>query len=108
IALAEGETKFVIDVTEGPNGEIDFVAANGVYRLDVPARGDCNGDAVINYADYELLRALVAGGPRPMTAASTGGNHGTWGCDVNGDGIIDAEDVVMLSSRLHLRSRAVR
>jgi glucose/arabinose dehydrogenase len=108
IALAEGETKFVIDVAEGPNGEIVFVAANGIYRLTVPMRGDCNGDAAINYADYELLRTLVAGGPRPMTAASTGGGQATWGCDVNGDGTIDAEDAIMLLGRFHLRARAVR
>lgn len=108
IGLAAGETKFVIDVAEGPNGEIYFVAANGVYQLTVPARGDCNGDAVVNFADYELLREIVAGGPRPVTAASTGVVQGTWGCDVNGDGIISAEDVAMLLSRLHLRLRAVR
>ena len=70
----------------------------------MPARGDCNGDALVNFADYELLRSLVADGPRLMTATSSG----TWGCDLNGDGILDAEDVAMLIARLHLRVRAVR
>ena len=79
-----------------------------MYELTVPARGDCNGDGLINLSDYDLLRALVAGGPRLMTSASSGAVQGTWGCDVNGDGIIDAEDVAMLVARLHLRTRAVR
>ena len=108
IALTAGDTKFVIDIAEGPGGEIDFVTGSGVYELTVPARGDCNGDGFINLADYDLLRALVAGGPRLMTSASSGAVQGTWGCDVNGDGIIDAEDVAMLVARLHLRTRAVR
>lgn len=108
IPLIEGETKFVIDVAEGPNGEIYFVAASGIYQLNVPMRGDCNGDSLINVADYELLRAMLIGGPRPMTAASSGGVQGTWGCDVNGDGLIDSADVAQLQSRLHLRMRAVR
>lgn len=104
IELESGEAKFVIDVAEGPKGEIYFVAANGVYQLTVPMRGDCNGDQLINLADYELLRSLTSSGPRLLTAPSTG----TWGCDVNGDGVIDAEDVSMLLARLHLRGRAVR
>jgi len=108
IALIEDETKFVIDVAEGPGGEVYFVAANGIYRLTVPMRGDCNGDLSVNVADFELLRAMVAGGPRPVTAASTEGIHGTWGCDVNGDGLIDIADVAQLLARLHLRVRAVR
>jgi len=108
IALVENEAKFVIDVAEGPNGEVYFVAAKGVYQLSVPQRGDCNGDALINVGDYELLRSIVADGPRPMTAASTDGVRGTWGCDVDGDGIIDGRDVAQLLSRLHLRLRAAR
>ena len=98
-----GEAKFVIDLAEGANGEIYFVAANGVYQLTVPMRGDCNGDAVVNVADYELLRSLVAGGPRTLTSASSG----TWGCDVNGDGALDSQDLAMLLAQLHLRGRAV-
>jgi glucose/arabinose dehydrogenase len=108
IALTAGDVKFVIDVAEGPGGEIYFVTGSGVYELTVPARGDCNGDGLVNVGDYDLLRALIADGPRLMTAASTGAVQGTWGCDVNGDGVIDAEDVVMLLARLHLRVRAVR
>ena len=108
VALIQKETKFVIDVAEGPNGEIFFVSANGVYELTVPLRGDCNGDGVVNLADYELLRSMLAGGPRPMTAASTGAVTGTWGCDVNGDGLIDRRDLDLLFGQLHLRTRAVR
>ena len=108
IALASGEPKFVIDVAEGLNGEIYFVAANGVYQLTVPIRGDCNGDGLVSVADYELLRSMIAAGPREMTAASSGAVQGTWGCDVNGDGTIDAEDVAMLLGKLQLRRRAVR
>ncbi len=107
IALIENEAKFIIDVAEGPNGEIYFVAAKGVYQLIVPQRGDCNGDTLVNVGDYELLRSIVADGPRPMTAASEG-LRGTWGCDVDGNGLIDSRDVVQLLSRLHLRLRAAR
>ncbi len=108
IALIEGETKYIIDVTEGPGGEVYFVAPGGIYKLNVPLRGDCNGDGVVSAADYELLLAMIASGPRPMTAASTGGVRGTWGCDVNGDGLIDARDAAQLRDRLNLRLRAVR
>jgi len=108
IALIGHETQFVIDLAEGPGGEVYFVAANGIYRLTVPARGDCNGDDRVNVADFELLRAMVAGGPRPVTAASTEEVRGTWGCDVNGDDLIDTRDVAQLLAQLHLRVRAVR
>jgi glucose/arabinose dehydrogenase len=106
IALIENEAKFVIDVAEGPKGEIYLVAAKGVYQLVVPARGDCNGDQLVNVGDYELLRAIVADGPR--TAASALEVKGTWGCDVDGDGLIDGRDISQLLSRLNLRLRAVR
>lgn len=108
IVLEEGATQFVLDLAEGPNGEIYFLAANGIYELTVPIRGDCNGDSLVNIGDYELLRTLVADGPRPMTTPSAGATHGTWGCDVNGDGTLDDEDVSILLARLHLRMRAVR
>lgn len=108
IPLLAGETKFIIDVSEGPNGDVVFIAAGGIYQLIVPARGDCNGDALVNVGDYELLRSMVAGGPRPVTAASTGAVQGTWGCDVDGNGLIDSRDLAQLLSRLHLRMRAAR
>jgi glucose/arabinose dehydrogenase len=108
IALIEDETMFVIDVAEGPEGEVYFVAANGIYQLTVPARGDCNGDDSVDVADFQLLRAMVAGGPRPVTAASTDEVRGTWGCDVDGDGLIDTDDVAQLLAQLRLRVRAVR
>ncbi len=38
IPLVSGQTDGIIDVAEGPNGEIDFVTGSGVYRLDVPVR----------------------------------------------------------------------
>jgi glucose/arabinose dehydrogenase len=108
IALVAGEAKMMIDLAEGPAGEIYFVTGSGVYQLTVPARGDCNGDGLINGSDYDLLRALVAGGPRLVTTVSSGAVQGTWGCDVDGDGVVDGKDVAMLLAQLHLRARAVR
>jgi glucose/arabinose dehydrogenase len=36
IPVIQGETSFVIDVTEGPDGEIYFATSNGLYHLAVP------------------------------------------------------------------------
>src|SRR5581483_7002201 len=37
IPLIQGETGAIIDVAEEPDGDIDFVTGNAVYRLVVPA-----------------------------------------------------------------------
>ncbi len=100
IALIKGETSFVIDVAEGPKGEIYFCTGNAIYQLTVPLRGDCNADGFVDFADLSAVEK-VAGDPTRAFAAS-------WGCDVNGDGLIDKSDIAALLAILHPRVRAVR
>ncbi|MEA2344809.1 MAG: Dockerin type domain, partial [Thermoanaerobaculia bacterium] len=62
----------------------------------------CNGDGLVSSADIATLGSVLAGGPRPMTALQ----NASWGCDANGDGIIDERDLTAVVSMA--RGRAVR
>ncbi len=107
IAVIERETGNLIDVAEGPNGEIVFVTGNAVYQLIVPQRGDCNGDGQIDASDIAALtQELADGDPHPTVQAQDGSYRGSWGCDVNGDGVIDSRDMDALMTLV--RMRAVR
>jgi len=106
VAVIQGETDPIIDVVEAPNGDIYFASGMGIYKLIVPIRGDCNGDGVVDAADVAALSKLLAGGPRPMTAAQNATVPASWGCDVNGDGVIDSRDLAVLAGMV--RGRAVR
>jgi glucose/arabinose dehydrogenase len=111
IALIKGETSVIIDVAEGPNGEIYFCTPNAIYQLTVPLRGDCNGDGRVDVADLDALeRELADGGAagEVVTNAQNGAFAGSWGCDVNGDGLIDRRDVEALMAIVKPRVRAVR
>ena len=104
VAIIEGEPGFIVDVVEGPDGTIYFANGTRIYELAVPLRGDCDGDGLVTLGDVVFLAVIIAGGAHPVTAE----RRGTWGCDVNGDGIIDAADVSALIAQLGLRTRAVR
>ncbi|MGH9422004.1 MAG: PQQ-dependent sugar dehydrogenase [Thermoanaerobaculia bacterium] len=106
VAVIQKETDPIIDVAEGPDGTIYFASGFAIYRLIVPARGDCNGDGVINAADVSMLTNVLADGPRSMTAAQDAPVRGSWGCDANGDGMIDSRDLTVMASMV--RGRAVR
>ena len=56
------------------------------------------------------MREIDDGAPQvhPMSEAQAGTYPGSWGCDANADGLIDAADLDALSSLLHGRRRAVR
>jgi glucose/arabinose dehydrogenase len=111
IALIAGQTGPVIDVTEAPSGDIYFCTGTAIYRLIVPLRGDCNGDGKVDVADLDALeRELADGGAggEAVTNAQNGAFAGSWGCDVNGDGLIDARDVQALIAIVKPRLRAVR
>jgi glucose/arabinose dehydrogenase len=111
IPLIQGETSVIIDVAEGPNGEIYFCTPNAIYQLTVPLRGDCNGDGKVDVADLDALeRELADGGAagEVVTNAQNGAFAGSWGCDVNGDGLIDRRDVEALMAIVKPRVRAVR
>ena len=117
LPLLEGFDEFVIDVTEGPDGEIYFATASfmgtsSIHRLHVPQRGDCNGDALVDGRDIgplfrEIADGDAAGAPQPMTTAQLGAYAGSWGCDANSDGIINDADLRALTGLLHGRRRAV-
>ncbi|HUJ13128.1 MAG TPA: PQQ-dependent sugar dehydrogenase [Thermoanaerobaculia bacterium] len=109
IPVIAGLTPSIIDVAQGPAGEIDFVTAEGIYELIPPLRGDCNGDGLVTIADIAALaQELLDGNPEPATSAQAGAFNGSWGCDVNADGIIDSRDMSALLALLSVRTRAVR
>lgn len=105
VALISGATSFVIDVAEGPKGEIYFCTGNAVYELTVPLRGDCNADGFVNTDDLSAIEKEIAGA---NGAIAVNALNVSWGCDVNGDGVIDKADVAALLAILKPRVRAVR
>jgi hypothetical protein len=114
VAVVDAFDDAVIDVTQAANGDILFATAGAagtaIHRLRVPLRGDCNGDGLIDSHDVlPLMREIDDGSPpRQMVEAQGGAYVGSWGCDANADGLIDATDLDALSSLLHGRRRAVR
>jgi glucose/arabinose dehydrogenase len=101
IPVVEGFDEFVIDVTEGANGEIIFATAMGptsaIHRLHVPSSGDCNGDGFADSRDVlPLTQELQDGDPQERVRAQDGQYLGSWGCDANVDGLIDDRDVEAL------------
>lgn len=106
--------QFILDVTQAPSGEIYVATAmfpgeSAIHRLHVPARGDCNGDGVTNWRDFDALTSEIAdGAPHPTTTAQGGDYRGSWGCDANLDGVIDENDLNALRSLLTSRRRSVR
>lgn len=114
VAIVEDFDEFIIDVTQTPNGDIIFATAGvtgtAIRRLRVPLRGDCNADGAVDYRDVlPLLREINDGAPQrhPMVDAQGGSYVGSWGCDANADGLIDAGDLDALSSLMSGRRRAV-
>jgi glucose/arabinose dehydrogenase len=105
--------RVLIDVAQARDGTIYFASAtfppmSRIHRLAVPTRGDCNGDGLRNSNDVlALMRELGDGESQPVFGAQNGAHAGSWGCDTNADGIIDAKDLGALS-RLIGRRRAVR
>jgi glucose/arabinose dehydrogenase len=114
VAIVDGFDEFVIDVTQAPNGDILFATAgaagSAIRRLQVPLRGDCNGDGVTDSRDVLPLMREINDGPPQRHAtvdAQSGTYNGSWGCDANVDGLIDTRDLDALSLLLHGRRRAV-
>ena len=106
IAVVSGEG-LVIDVAQTAAGDVFFVTSNAIKRLIPPLPGDCNGDGLIDAADIAALtQELADGGPHPTSTAQDGAFRGSWGCDVDQNGVIDSRDLAALL--LMFRSRAVR
>ena len=104
IPLIEGETASIIDVAEGPKGEVYFATGNAIYRLVIPQKGDCNGDGRIDLADVAALKVELSdrGLHRAIDA------NASWGCDADGDGLISATDSAALARMVAVKVRAIR
>jgi hypothetical protein len=107
LPLIEGETRFVIDVTQAANGDVYFTSGDAIYRLIHPARGDCNGDGLVNGADVMALYDELREGVHATVAAAEGAHRGSFGCDTDTNGTIDSRDLATLLQSVHLRRRAV-
>lgn len=109
LPIISGVTDPIVDVTVSSAGDVFFAAGRAIYRLNVPQRGDCNGDGLVDGADLPaLLAELGDASSEPAIAAQDGANRGSWGCDANSDGLISVRDVPALKSLLGMRMRAVR
>jgi len=113
VAILDSFDEVIIDVTQSPSGEIYFATASfpsstTVWRLFVPSRGDCNGDGSTDTLDFlSTMEEIGDGGPHRMIDAQEGDYRGSWGCDANADGLIDAKDLEALRRLLGGRRRAV-
>jgi glucose/arabinose dehydrogenase len=108
IALIDHETAPVIDVAQSRSGDIFFATGDAIYQLIVPIRGDCNGDGRLNSEDLVAFERELADAPEPAYAAQGGSFAGSWGCDANGDGLIDANDRAEMVRLTGARRRAAR
>ena len=114
VAVLEGFDEFVIDVTQAPSGAIYFATASmkgttGIHRLDVPPRGDCNGDGLADMRDIvPVMNEISDGGPHARITAQDGAHAGSWGCDANADGTIDEADYAATLRLVFTRRRASR
>lgn len=113
VAVVSAFPQFILDVTEGPGGEIFFAAAMGsnstIYRLHVPQRGDCNGDGLTDARDIlPTIREVEDGDGGARIDAQNGDHRGSWGCDANADNVIDAADVAAVRQLVGTRRRASR
>jgi glucose/arabinose dehydrogenase len=109
IAVVLGDTGVVIDVAQAPNGDLFYVTSNSIKKLIAPQPGDCNGDGIVDAADVAALtQELTDGDPHPTFTAQDGSFRGSWGCDVDQNGLIDSRDMAALLAKLAGRTRAVR
>jgi glucose/arabinose dehydrogenase len=113
VAIVNDFSQSVIDVTEGPHGEIYFATAAGstsaIHRLHVPPRGDCNGDGLTDARDIlPVIREIDDGDGEMRINAQNGDYHGSWGCDANEDDVIDSADLTALVKLVSSRRRSSR
>jgi glucose/arabinose dehydrogenase len=112
IAIVDGFDQAVIDVTEAWTGEIfvataGFPASTTIWRLVGPARGECDGNGLLDWRDMlALYREVDDGDGAVVFDAQLGSHAGSWGCDANADGLIDARDSEALRALLGGRRRA--
>lgn len=98
----------VLDVTQASDGTIWVAGFSAIYRLITPHVGDCDGDGFVDAKDSNALAQEILDGDGTLTwNAQFGGYRGSWGCDVNQDGLIDARDLVALTKLREGRHRPV-
>jgi len=113
IAIVSGFDEFIIDVTQSAAGAIyiasaSFPASSTVSRLVPPARGDCDGNGLVDVRDLlALYEERGDGEAQPTVGAQDGAYAGSWGCDTNTDGLIDWRDIEALRVLIGARRRAV-
>ncbi|HVR43688.1 MAG TPA: PQQ-dependent sugar dehydrogenase [Thermoanaerobaculia bacterium] len=99
----------ILDVVQSPSGEIVFATPAAIWRLVPPPRGDANGDGEVTAEDLEALAHELVDGDGPSVLEIHGGSYpGSWGADVNRDGVIDARDLVAWVLLQNQRQRPVR
>ncbi|HSP15104.1 MAG TPA: PQQ-dependent sugar dehydrogenase [Thermoanaerobaculia bacterium] len=108
IVLIDHETGPIIDIAQSARGDILFTTGSAIYRLIVPMRGDCNGDGRLSSSDLDAFQRELADAPEATYAAQAGSFAGSWGCDANGDGVIDERDRAEVVRLTGPRRRAVR
>ena len=109
VTILEKETGPIIDVVQNRKGDIFFATPGVIYQLRLPRPGDANGDGRVEPADFEAIAREIHDGDGNLTIrASEGSFPGSWGADVNVDGIIDSRDLVALTRILRTRTRPIR
>lgn len=109
LVLIENETASLIDVVQKGGGEIFFATAFAIYRLHLPIPGDADGNGRVDGEDQKALASEIVDGDGTRTVdAATHGYPGSWGADVNQDGVIDSDDLVALSKMRIGRTRPAR
>lgn len=103
VALIAGETGSIVDLAEGPRQEIYFTTGLAIYKLVMPAKGDCNGDGLVNGSDLTALEEELARKAQQRTTEAR-----SWGCDADGDGLISSADRGVLIRMIAGRVRAIR
>ena len=108
IVLVDKQAPMLIDVAVDPDGHVWFASPFTIYRLDVPRRGDVDGDGVVDFRDYlALIREIDDGDGVSVFDVEGGSFPGTWGADADLDRVIGEGDLRELSWMLWGRQRGV-
>ena len=106
IILVEDETPPIIDIAQNVEGEIFFATPFAIYRLHLPLPGDANGDGRVDGTDGRALAHEIVDGDGALAIRTQDGAvNGSWGSDVNRDGLVDARDLVSLAKMRKGRTR---
>jgi glucose/arabinose dehydrogenase len=109
IEILKSDIGAVIDVAQNSRGEVFVASGSAIYHLSLPLAGDADGNGRVDSEDLRALsREILDGDGSETLRAQEGTFRGSWGADVNEDGLIDARDLVALAQKRHPRARPVR